>query len=154
MVEGCPPFRGWWVGVAILLWRWKLFSVRQLAMVWLAGKLHADGGSGSCHHVWWALRSPIRRQSVGRLMVRRMAATGSGCPGEYSLYRVNEVVCCCWRDVMVVPRKESWAVKVVVELSPVTRRTYVVHLGCVGVGVKMSKFGIVGGFPYLSHHGS
>jgi len=55
---------------------------------------------------------------------------------------------------MVMPRKESWAVKVVVALSPGTRRTSVAHLGCVGVGVNMSKFGIVGGFPCLSHHGS
>jgi len=31
---------------------------------------------------------------------------------------------------------------------------YVTHLGHVGVGVNMSKFGIVGGFPFLSHHGS
>ena len=154
MVEGCPPFRGWWVGVAILLWRWKLFSVSQLAMVWLAGEVCADGGSGPCHHVWCALRSPIRRQSVGRLMVGRMAATGFGCPGEYRLYRLNVVVCCCCRDVMVVPRKESWAIKVVVALSPGTWRTYVAHLGRVGVGVNMSKFGIVGGFPSLSHHGS
>jgi len=55
---------------------------------------------------------------------------------------------------MVVPRKESWAAKVVVALSPGTRQTYVAHLGRVGVGVNMSKFGIVGGFPCLSHHGS
>jgi len=154
MVEGCPPFRGWWVWLAILLWRWKLFSVSQLAMVWLAREVRADGGSGPCHYVWWALRSPIRRQSVGRSMVGRMAATGSGHPGEYRLYRVNVVVCCCWRDVMVVHRKESCAAKVVVALSPGARRTYVTHLGCVGVGVNMSKFGIVGGFPCLSHHGS
>jgi len=123
MVEGCPPFRVWWVGVAIMLRRCKLFSVSQLAMVWLAREVVAAGGSGPCHHVWWALRSPIRRQSVGRSMVGRMATTGSGHPGEYRLYRVNEVVCCCCRDVMVVPRKESWAVKVVVALSPGTRRT-------------------------------
>ena len=154
MVEGCPPFRGWWVGVAILLWRWKLFAMSQLAMIWLARKVRADGGSGPCNHVWWALRFPIRRQSVGRSMVGRMATTGSGRPGEYRLYRVNEVVCCCCRDVMVVPRKESWAVKVVVALSPGTRHMYVAHLGRVGVGVNMSKFGIVGGFPCLSHHGS
>ena len=153
MVEGCPLFRGWWVGVAILLWRWKLFSVSQLAMVWLARDVCADGGSGSCHHMWWAFRSPIRRQSVGRSMVGRMAATGSGHPGEYRLYRVNVVVCCCWRDVMVVPRKELWAIKVVVALSPGMWCTYVMHLGRVGVGVNMSKFGIVGEFPSLSHHG-
>ena len=55
---------------------------------------------------------------------------------------------------MVVPRKESWAAKVVVALSPGTRRTYVAHLGRVGVGVNMSKFGIVGGFSCLLHHGS
>ena len=55
---------------------------------------------------------------------------------------------------MVVPRKESWAAKVVLALSPGTWRTYVAHLGRVGVGVNMSKFGIVGGFPCLSHHGS
>jgi len=67
---------------------------------------------------------------------------------------VNEMVCCCCRDVMVVPRKESWAVKVVVALSPGMRRTYVAHLGHVGVGVNMSKFGIVEGFLCLSYHGS
>jgi len=55
---------------------------------------------------------------------------------------------------MVVPRKESWAAKVVVALSPGTRRTYVAHLGRVGVGVNISKFGIAGGFPCLSHYGS
>ena len=55
---------------------------------------------------------------------------------------------------MVVPRKESCAAKVVVALSPGTRWTYVVHLGRVGVGMNMSKFGIVGGFPCLSYHGS
>jgi len=81
MVEGCPPFRGYWVGGAIMLWRWKLFSVNQLAMVLLAREVRADGGSGPCHHMWWALRSPIRRQSVGRSMVVRMATTGSGHPG-------------------------------------------------------------------------
>jgi len=95
MVEGCPPFWGLLLGVAILLWNWKLFSVSQLTMVWLPLELPADGGSGPCHYVWWALRSPIRRQSVGRSMVGRMAATGSGRPGEHRLYRVNEVVCCC-----------------------------------------------------------
>jgi len=131
-----------------------LFSVSQLAMVWLAGEVRADGGSGLCHHVWWALRSPIRRQSVGRSMVGTIAATGSGRPWEYRLYRVNVVVCCCWRDVMVVPRKKSWAVKVVVALSPGMRWAYIAHLGRVGVGVYMSKFGIVEGFLCLSHHGS
>jgi len=30
---------------------------------------------------------------------------------------------------------------------------YVAHLGCIGVGVNMLKFGIVGGFPCLSYHG-
>jgi hypothetical protein len=45
-------------------------------------------------------------------------------------------------------------VKVVVALSPGTQRTYVAHLGREGVGVNVSKFGIVGGFPCLSHHGS
>jgi len=131
-----------------------LFSVSQLAMVWLAGEMRADGGSGPCHHVWWALRSPIRRQSAGRSMVERMAATGSSRPEEYRLYRVNEVVCCCCWDVMVIPRKESWTVKVVVALSSGTWRTYVAHLGHVGIGVNMLKFGILGGFPCLSHHGS
>ena len=58
-------------------------------MVWLAGEVHADGGSGSCHHVWWVFMSPIRRQSASRLMVGSMAATGSSRPGEYRLYRVN-----------------------------------------------------------------
>jgi len=49
--------------------------------------------------------------------VGRMATIGSGHPGEYRLYRVNEVMCyCCW-DVMVVLRKVSWAVKVIVALS-------------------------------------
>jgi len=66
----------------------------------------------------------------------------------------NEVVRCCWGDVMVVPTKESWAVKVVVAMSPGTQRVYVTHLGHVGVLVNMSKFGIVGGFPCLLHHGS
>ena len=44
--------------------------------------------------------------------------------------------------------------KVMVALRPGARRTYVAHLGRVGVGVNMLKFGIVGGFPCLSHHGS
>jgi len=32
--------------------------------------------------------------------------------------------------------------------------TYDAYLDCVGIEVNMSKFGIVGEFPYLSHHGS
>jgi len=51
-----------------------------------------------------------------------------------------------------VSRKESWAVKVIVALSPGTWRTYTAYLDRVGIGVNMSKFGIVGGFPCLSHH--
>ena len=126
----------------------------QLAILWLAGEMQADCGRGPCHHVWCALRSPIRRQSAGRSIVGRMAATGSGRPGEYRLYTVNEAVCCCCWIVMVVPRKESWAVKMVVAVSPGARRTYVAHLRCVVVGVKVSKFGSEGGVPCLSHHGS
>jgi len=48
----------------------------------------------------------------------RRAASGSGLPGEYRLKMVKLVVCCSCCSVMVVPRKESWAVKVVVALSP------------------------------------
>ena len=39
-----------------------------------------------------------------------------------------------WVEVMVVPRKESRAVNVVVAVRPGVRRTYVTHLGLKGVG--------------------
>ena len=56
--------------------------------------------------------------------------------------------------VIVVPRKESWAVKTVVAVNPGVRRTYVTHLGLIGEGVKVTKPGKEGGLPCLSHHGS
>jgi hypothetical protein len=56
--------------------------------------------------------------------------------------------------VILVPRNESSAVKVVVSISPDVWRTYVAPLGFVGVGVKVSNSGKEGGLPCLSHHGS
>ena len=56
--------------------------------------------------------------------------------------------------VIVVPRKESWAVKIDVAVKPDMRRIYVTHLGLVGEGVKVLNPGNEGGFPCLSHHGS
>jgi hypothetical protein len=56
--------------------------------------------------------------------------------------------------VIVVPKKESWAVKTVLAVNPGVWRTYVTHLGLVGEGVKVSNPGNEGGFPCLSHHGS
>jgi len=154
MVEGLLPFLGWWVGIAGLFWRWKLLCSSQCAMAWLAGEVQAVWGRGPCHHGWCALRSPIIRQFAGMLSDGRRAASGSGLPGEYRLKMVKLVVCCSCCSVMVVPRKESWAVKVVVALSPGSWRTYVAHLGFVGVGRKRLKFSRSGGFPCLSHHGS
>lgn len=78
--------------MAGLFCRWKLLSVSQFAMVWLAVEVRADCGRGPCHQVWCAFRSPIRRQSAGSFIVGRMSATGSGRPGEYRLKRVNVVV--------------------------------------------------------------
>ena len=57
-------------------------------------------------------------------------------------------------EVIVVPRKESWAVNDVLAVRPGVRRTYVTHLGLIGVGVKLLKSGSVGGCPCLSYHGS
>jgi hypothetical protein len=56
--------------------------------------------------------------------------------------------------VIVVPKKESSAVKVVVAIRPDVWRTYVAHLGFVGIGVKVSNPDKEGGLPCLSHHGS
>jgi hypothetical protein len=56
--------------------------------------------------------------------------------------------------VIVVPKKESCAVKTVVAVKPGVWRTYVTHLGLVGEGVNASNPGSEGGFPCLSHHGS
>jgi hypothetical protein len=81
-------------------------------------------------------------------------ARGSGRPGEYRLNKVK-VVLFVWNvEVTVVPRKEGPKAKVVVAVRPGTRLTYVAHLGCVGTGVNISKFGREGGFPCLSVHGS
>jgi len=33
IVEGRPPFLGWWVGIAVSLWRKKLLSSRQFAIL-------------------------------------------------------------------------------------------------------------------------
>jgi len=123
-------------------------------MAWLAGEVRVVWGRGPCHHGWCVLRSPIIRQFAGMFSEGRRAASCSGLPGEYRLKMVKLVVCCSCCSVMVVPRKESWAAKVVVVLSPGSWRTYVVHLGFVGVGRKRLKFGWSGGFPCLSHHGS
>jgi len=49
--------------------------------------------------------------------------------------------------VIVVPRKESWAVKAVVAVEPGVWHTYVTHLGLIGVGVMVSNPGREGGFP-------
>ena len=111
-------------------------------------------GRGPCHHGWCAFRSPIIRQFAGMLSEGRRAASGSALPGEYMLKMVKLVVCCSCCSVMVVPRKESWAVKVVVALSPGSWRRYVAHLHFVGVGRMRLKFGRSGGFPCLSHPGS
>jgi hypothetical protein len=53
-----------------------------------------------------------------------------------------------------VPRNESITVKVVVAIRPGVWRMYVTHLGFAGVGVNVSKPGMEGGLPCLSHHGS
>jgi len=154
MVEGLLPFLGWWVGIAGLFRRWKLLCSSQCTMAWLAGEVRAVWGRGPCHHGWCALRSPIIRQFAGMLSERRRAASGSDLPGEYRLKMVKLVVCCSCCSVMVVPRKESWAVKVVVAQSPGSWRMYVAYLSFVGVGRKRFKFGRSGGFPCLSRHGS
>ena len=111
-------------------------------------------GREPCHHGWCALRLPIIRQFAGILSEGRRAASSSGLPDEYRLKMVKLVVCCSYCSVMVVPRQESWAVKVVVVLSPGSCHTYVAHLGFVGVGRKRLKFSRSGGFSCLSHHGS
>jgi len=126
----------------------------QCAMAWLVGEVRAVWGRGPCHHGWCALRWPIIRQFPGMLSEGRRAASGSGLPGEYRLKMVKLVVCCSCCSVMVVSRKESWAVKVVVALSPGSWRMYVANLGFVGVGRKRLKFSRSGGFRCLSHHGS
>jgi len=36
IIEGCPPFLGWCVGIPGSFWRWKLLSVNQFVIVWLA----------------------------------------------------------------------------------------------------------------------
>jgi len=54
----------------------------------------------------------------------------------------------------MVPKNESWAVKTVVAVKSEVWRTYITHLGFVGVGVKALKPGNEGGFPCLLHHGS
>jgi len=82
MVEGCPPFLGWCVGIAGSFWRWKLLSSSQFAIVWLPREIRAVDGRGPCHHGWCALKSPISRQSFGSLSVGRIAARGSARPGE------------------------------------------------------------------------
>ena len=118
MVEGLLLFLGWWVGIAGSFCRWKLLCSSQCMMVWLAGEVRAVWGRGSCHHGWCALRSPMIMKFVGMLSKGRRATSGSGLPGEYKLKMVKDMVCgsCC--SVMVVPRKESCTVKVVVPVSP------------------------------------
>jgi len=123
MVEQLLPFLGWWVGIADLFWRWKLLCSRQCALAWLAGEVRAVWGRGPCHHGWCALRSPIIRQFAGMLSEGRRAASGSGLLGEYRLKMVKLVVCCSCCSVMVVPSKQSWAVKVVLALSTGSWRT-------------------------------
>jgi len=136
------------------VWRWKLLCSSQCAMAWLVGEVRTAWGRGPCHHRWYALRSPIIGQFAGMLSEGRRAASGSGLLGEYRSKILKLVVCCSCCSVMVVPRKESRAVKVVVALSPGSWRTYVTHLDFVGVGTQRLKFGRSGGFPCLSHHGS
>jgi hypothetical protein len=123
MVEGLLPFLGWWVGTPGLLWRQKLLVSSQPTIVCAAREVRAACGRGPCHHVWCALRSPRRMQSVGRLMEGRMEARGSARPGEYRLKMVKVLWCCPWVQVMVVPRNESRDVNVVVAVSPWVRRT-------------------------------
>ena len=82
MVDGCPPFLGWCVGIAGSFWRQKLLSSSQFAIVRLAVEIQAACGSGPCHHRWCVLRSPMSRQLVGNLRVGRNAANGSAHPGE------------------------------------------------------------------------
>jgi hypothetical protein len=41
MVEGLPPFRGWWVGILGLLCRWKLLFSSQLTIAWVAAEVRA-----------------------------------------------------------------------------------------------------------------
>src|SRR3978361_1262027 len=82
MEDACTPLLGWCVVIAGSFWRQKLLSSSQFAIVWLAVEIRADCGSGPCHQGWCALRSPMRRQSVGSLRVGRIAASGSARPGE------------------------------------------------------------------------
>jgi len=55
---------------------------------------------------------------------------------------------------MVVARNESFEVKNVEAVNPGICRTYITHLGLIGVGVKVLNPGKEGGCPCLSHHGS
>jgi len=59
-----------------------------------------------------------------------------------------------FNEVIVVSKKEFWAVKTVVALKLDVWRKYVTHLGLVDKGVKVSKPCREGGFLYLSHYGS
>jgi len=118
MVEGLLPFLGWWVGIAGSFWRWKLLCSSQCTMAWLVGKVQVMWGRGPCHHGWCTLRSLMIFQFAGMLSEGRRAASSSGLPDEYNLKMVKDVVCCSCCSMMVVPRKESYAVKVVVALNP------------------------------------
>jgi hypothetical protein len=51
IVEGFPPFRGWWVGNPGLLWRWKLLFSSQLTIEWVAVDVRALRGRLPCHHM-------------------------------------------------------------------------------------------------------
>ena len=154
MVEELLPFHGWWIAIAGSFWRWKFLCSSQCAMAWLVGEVQAVWRRGPCHHGWCALRLPMIMQFAGMLREGRRAASSSGLPGEYKLKMVKDVVCCSCCSVMVVPRKESCTVKVVVAVSPGSWCTYVAYLGLVGVGRKRLKFGRSGELPCLSHHGS
>ena len=50
MVEGLPPFHGWWVGIPGLLWRWKLLFSSQSTIEWVAAEVRALCGRVPCHH--------------------------------------------------------------------------------------------------------
>jgi len=152
IVEGRSPFLRWCVGIAGSFWRWKLLSTSQFAIIWLLREIRAVDERGPCHHNWYALWSPISRELFVSLRVGRIAASGSACPGEWKLKRVKDFWLC--DEVIVVPKKESWAEKTVVALKPDVGRTYVTHLGLVGEGVKVSNLGREGGFLCLSYHGS
>jgi hypothetical protein len=51
IVEGLLPFRGWWVGIPGLLWRWKLLFSSQLTIEWVAAEVRALWGRVPCHHM-------------------------------------------------------------------------------------------------------